>query len=145
MQNDFIFSPGIWLGEGKISFTSSPNFIKFFTKWVIQVESSGIMTANQMIEMQGGEEDPTINSFTFKELCPTSFVVILENESVGSSVGTGVRDAQTIAWEFHPPASLEGFETYEIQRNGDYFFHAEYGSSHEFKTVVEGLIWRKQG
>jgi hypothetical protein len=39
--------------------------------------------------------------------------------------------------------AFEGFEVYEQQENGDYFLHAEYGSPDQFRTIIEGLIWRK--
>jgi hypothetical protein len=142
MIKDFIFTPGLWLGEGKISFTISPEFIKFYTKWEIVEDISGITTATQIVEMQEMEER-VINHFTFKDIQPTSFTVILENELVGSVTGKGIRDERTIAWEFRNQPNFEGFEVYEQQENGDYFLHAEYGSPDHFRTIVEGLVWRK--
>lgn len=140
--NDFIFIPSIWLGEGKISFSSSSEFIKFYTKWQITEENSGIMKAMQVVEMQGVEER-VINTLTFKEIQPSTFSVILENNIVGQISGTGLRDEHMIGWEFRGNPAFEGFEVYEQQENGDYFLHAEYGSPEQFRTTVEGLIWRK--
>jgi hypothetical protein len=141
-EKDFIFIPGFWLGEGKISFSASPEFIKFYTKWKITEEAPGIMIATQIVEMQGMEEQ-VINTFTFKDILPTSFTVYLENNLLGSVVGKGIRDEHTIAWEFRNQSIFEGFEVYEQQENGDYFLHAEYGSPDQFRTVIEGLVWRK--
>jgi hypothetical protein len=140
-KNDFIFTSGVWLGEGKISFSSSPEFLRFYTKWDIQEESPGIMKAMQIVEMKGGDEQ-VINLFTFRDIKPTSFSVVLENEIVGMVSGSGICDEQVIAWEFRGQLAFEGFEVYERQENGDYFLHAEYGSD-QFRTTIEGLIWRK--
>jgi hypothetical protein len=141
-KEDFVFTSGLWLGEGKISFSNSAEFIKFYTKWEIQEESPGIMKARQIVEMQGVEEQ-VINTLTFKDIKPTSFIVLLENNIVGSISGTGIRDENMISWEFKDHLTFEGFEVYEQQENGDYFLHAEYGSSDQFRTIIEGLIWRK--
>jgi hypothetical protein len=141
-KEDFVFTPGLWLGEGKISFSASHEFLKFYTKWEIQEESPGIMKATQTVEMQGVDEQ-VINILTFQEIKPTSFTVILENNIIGSVSGKGIRDENMIAWEFQGHLTFEGFEVYEKQENGDYFLHAEYGSSDQFRTLIEGLIWRK--
>lgn len=141
-KENFIFTPSLWLGEGKISFSASPEFLKFYTKWEIKEKSPGVMTATQVVEMHGMEEQ-VINVFTFKDIQPNSFTVNLENNIVGSISGTGLRDENTIAWEFRGQAILEGFEVYEQQETGDYFLHAEYGSSDQFRTIIEGLIWFK--
>lgn len=139
---EFIFTPGLWLGEGKISFSASPEFLKFYTKWEIQKGEAGVMTATQTVEMQGTEEH-IINSFTFSEIQPTSFEVLLENNLIGSVSGKGLCDENLIAWEFHGQNGFEGFEVYERQEIGDYFLHAEYGTPDQFRTIIEGLIWRK--
>lgn len=139
---DFIFIPSIWLGEGKISFSSSHDFIKFYTKWQITQEKPGIMKAIQTVEMQGIDEQ-LINEFTFTDLKPLTFSVTLENNIVGIISGTGLRDTHLIGWEFRGQMTFEGFEVYEQQENGDYFLHAEYGSPEQYRTIIEGLIWRK--
>ena len=139
---DFIFTSGIWLGEGKISFSNSPEFIKFYTKWEIAEESPKVMKAVQVVEMHGVDEH-VINIFRFKDITPTSFSVSLENTLVGTITGTGLRAERLIAWEFRGKSAIEGFETYEQQENGDYFLHAEYGTPDQFRTIIEGLIWRK--
>lgn len=38
-EKDFIFIPSLWLGEGKISFTASQEFLKFYTKWEINEDT----------------------------------------------------------------------------------------------------------
>lgn len=139
---EFIFTPGIWLGEGKITLAASPEFLKFYTKWEIKEQVAGLLTATQVVEMQGMDER-VFNSFTFKNILPDSFNLVFENNLVGSVTGKGVRNNQTIAWEFHNQSNFEGFETYEQQENGDYFLHAEYGGPDQYRTTIEGLIWHK--
>lgn len=137
----FIFTPGIWIGEGKITFSTSPDFIKFYTKWQITEEQPGTIKAVQTVEMHGIKEH-VVNNFTFVDVTPKSFALTLESEMIGSVNGKGLIDARSIAWEFRGNLSFEGFEVYELQENGDYFLHAEY-SSEQFRTIVEGLIWKK--
>lgn len=139
---DFIFTPGLWLGEGKMTFSTSPEFLKFFTKWEIKEEANGLIKATHIVEMQGVEEQ-VINRLTFQNVTDTSFTVILENNLFGQVEGKGLCNNNVIAWEFHDQSTFEGFEVYEKQENGDYFFHAEYGAPDQFRTLVEGLIWRK--
>ncbi|CUI15804.1 conserved hypothetical protein [Candidatus Protochlamydia naegleriophila] len=141
-QPEFIFSPGLWLGEGKITFSASHEFIKFYTRWQIVQESSELIRAVQVVEMQGIDEQ-VINTFMFKDIQPHAFTVSLENSIVGQITGTGLRQENTVAWEFRGQRAFEGFEVYERQENGDYFLHAEYGSPDEFRTIIEGLVWNK--
>lgn len=140
---DFIFTPGTWIGEGKISFSASPEFIKFYTKWEISQADLNQLKATQTVEMQGVEEH-VINVFTFYDITATSFAVQLENNVVGSILGTGLIASNVIAWEFRgSPTTFEGFEVYERQENGDFSLHAEYSSTDQFRTLIEGLIWKK--
>lgn len=140
---EFLFKPSIWIGEGKITFSSSPDFVKFYTKWQITEEHPGFMHATQTVEMEG-IEDHVVNTFTFYEITPDNFSVLLRNQLIGNLKGKGIIDANTIAWEFRGATdSFEGFEVYKLQENGDYALHAEYTSSDQFRTTIEGLIWKK--
>lgn len=143
LQN-FIFTPGFWLGEGKITFSASSQFLKFYTKWEITEKGPGIMQGMQTVEMEGVEEH-VVNTFTFFDIEAEKFSIRLENNIVGQITGTGIRNNQTIAWEFREQTAFEGFEVYEQQENGDFFLHAEYGAPSQFRTIIEGLIWKKGG
>lgn len=139
----FIFKPGIWIGEGKIAFSASPESVRFYTKWVIEPLKKGEIGAEQQVEMQGSEPN-TKTQFRFYNITPTTFSLELDNETLGRIVGTGVIDPKTIAWEFHTQVEgLEGFEVYELQDNGDYMLHAEYASTDQFRTIIDGRIWKK--
>lgn len=141
-MKEFIFTSGTWLGEGKITFSASPEFIKFYMKWQISEEENHVMKATQTIQMQGIEEK-SINELTFSDIHSESFIVQLENEPLGKVVGKGIYNEKMIAWEFHDQSNFEGFETYERRDNGDFFLHAEYGKNDRYRTIVEGLIWLK--
>lgn len=140
--HDFLFKPHIWIGEGKITFSYSPDFVKFYTRWHVQTESEGLIKAIQTVEMKGVQEH-VVNEFTFKSITSSTFSVSLENDMVGMVLGKGILDPTKISWEFAPGQSIEGFEVYELQENGDYFLHAEYLSPDQYRNTIEGLIWKK--
>lgn len=145
-QHLFILSPGIWLGEGKISFSASSEQIPFSTRWTIQEEEQHEgkvkISCLQEVEMRDGNEKLK-NHITLSEVTQTNFVVELSNEMVGKVTGKGVIDAKTIAWELREKSGFEGFEVYELQDNGEYFFHAEYASTENFRTIIDGRVWKK--
>lgn len=145
-QHLFILNPGIWLGEGKISFSASSEQIPFSTRWTIQGEEEhdgkGKISCLQEVEMRDGSEKLK-NNITLSDITTTSFIVELANEMVGKVTGKGVIDSKTIAWELREKSGFEGFEVYELQDNGEYFFHAEYASTENFRTIIDGRIWKK--
>lgn len=142
IQHEFIFHPGKWIGEGRIGFSASQETIHFYTRWVISKAATTGIDCSQEVEMQGGDQNMN-NNFIFSHITPYSFDVHLENDILGIVDGKGVIDDRTIAWEFHGKGGLEGFEVYELQDNGDYMLHAEYSSTDQFRTVIDGRIWKK--
>ena len=146
MQHLFIFSPGRWVGGGKITFNTSPELIRFYTSWNVEEKKNGVIECTQQIEMQTLHENVR-NQFSIHDISPgilmTRFKIDLENELIGSAKGVGIVDTKTIAWEFRGNKGIEGFEVYEIQENGDYMLHAEYSSVDDFRTIVDGRIWSK--
>lgn len=147
-DHPFLFNPGTWVGQGRLSFSTSPTQLRFYTKWVINEKKEDAIQAEQWIEQQG-EQDLMGNVFTISAIKPASFEIELSNELIGSVKGQGIIDTQTIAWEFklsmNPDREdgFEGFEVYELQDNGDYLFHAEYFSGVQYRTTVDGRIWKK--
>jgi len=141
----FIFQPGRWIGEGKVSFNVSPDRLLFSTEWEIEeMGEGGIIHCTQTVEMQGVEEVVT-NAFEVSRSEEEGvFDILLTNESIERVEGNGVVDAEKIAWEFRGHEAFEGFEVYEKQSAGDYMLHAEYGSSDQFRTIIDGRIWRKE-
>ncbi len=142
IQHQFIFQPGKWIGEGRVAFSASAEILRFYTRWEISDVSTEGIACTQDVEMQSAEHTMR-NAFIFSHITPTSFVIDLDNEPIGHVTGKGVIDDKTIAWEFHGGAGLEGFEVYELQENGDYMVHAEYTSPDQFRTIIDGRIWKK--
>ncbi len=139
----FIFSPGIWVGEGKITFTASPEILTFYTRWEIKDgPHEREMVAHQQVEMQG-VDDKVVNRFRFFNISDKGFGVELENDLVGSVKGKGVIAANEVAWEFRGHKNFEGFEVYRRKENGDYSVHAEFASPDQFRTIIGGRIWSK--
>lgn len=141
-EHQFIFNAGYWLGEGKITFSASNEEISFATRWIIEEEENGEIKCTQDVEMTGSTDKVT-NKLIFSKILLQKFQVQLENEMVGKVTGKGVIDSKTIAWEIRDHTGLEGFEVYERQDNGEYTFHAEYASSENFRTLIDGRIWKK--
>lgn len=143
-KHEFIFAPGRWVGGGKITFSTSPEVIRFYTSWAIEHKNQLIYSV-QRVEMHPLEAVIN-NNFIIYDIEPERFKIDLESELIHGSSGKGIIDAQTIAWEFHGHENeegIEGFEVYELQENGDYMFHAEYSSMEQFRTIVDGRIWKK--
>ncbi len=138
----FIFYPGKWIGEGKIAFSASPEMLRFYTRWEVDKATPDGIYCLQEVEMQGTEPNMK-NAFVISHITASSFEIDIENDLFGKVHGTGVIDARTIAWEFHGKDSLEGFEVYELQEDGDYMMHAEYTSVDQFRTIIDGRIWKK--
>lgn len=138
----FIFEPGRWIGEGRIKFSASSEVLHFYTRWTIdKATDQGIMCIQ---EIEGRGTDPNLcNVYVFSHITVDRFQTILENDRLGKIEGKGLMDAKTIAWEFHNTVGLEGMEVYELQENGDYMFHAEYTSTDQFRTIIDGRIWQK--
>lgn len=142
-HHEFLFVPGRWVGQGKITFSNSNDLLRFYTSWMLTPGNEGEMYCNQLVELQGVDEQ-ILNSLKVYEITANDFKIDLESAPNGIAKGKGVIDLKTIAWEFHGTGSIEGFEVYELQDNGDYMVHAEYSIAGLFSTCVDGRIWRKE-
>ena len=84
------------------------------------------------------------NQFSFYDFADEQFKVQLENPTIGKVIGTGIYRPKLLAWEFRNNGmEFEGFEMYELLADGSYFMHAEYVSNEEFRTSIQGKIWKK--
>lgn len=138
----FLFKPATWVGEGSVSFDSSPEQMFFSTTWKIGFLENQRIQCIQQVKME--EIDETVeNHYIFYIKDESSFDLELENESLGKVSGAGLIDAKTIAWEIFGETAVQGYEVYEIQENGGYLFHAEYASPNQFRTLIEGHIQRE--
>lgn len=140
--HQFLFTPGRWVGAGRITFNVSQDLIRFYTRWIITQDEMGRLICNQLVEMQGVAEKVE-NHFIISDVVENKFKIDLQSESIGSALGSGIIDPKTIAWEFHNKTGLEGFEVYELQEGGDYMLHAEYASTDLFRTIIDARIWKK--
>lgn len=140
----FIFSPGLWLGQGEIKFSTSHEKIHFFTKWMVEPEQDGLIICSQQVEMRGNDEILS-NRYVFSNLTKEGCLITIENELVNSVQGRCLFQPKMIAWEFRGHETMEGFEVYELQENGEYQFHGEYSDHDHFRTVIDGRIWQKKG
>ena len=141
-KHSFIFSPGSWYGEGKISLNMVEEELIFNTNWaVLSRDFVGKVVCSQEIQIQGLSENMR-NELTFYDFQSSAFAVDMENQNVGRIVGAGVFDDKMIAWEFrNNDMNFEGYETYVLQVDGSYQMKGEYVTSDQFRTQIEARIW----
>ncbi|MGK5594298.1 MAG: hypothetical protein ACSNEK_02945 [Parachlamydiaceae bacterium] len=146
LGHQFIFQSGVWLGQGEISFSASKEQIPCSTKWTVEEKLSEtgerVIFCLQEVEIRDSG-DKLNNRITLSAIQPPNFLVELTNENIDKIAGKGVVSSTTIAWELRDKEGYEGFEVYEKQDNEEYNFHAEYASSENFRTIVDGKIWKK--
>lgn len=140
-MHNFIFTSGTWLGEGNITFSTSPESIKFYMKWESLPEVEGSIKAMQMIQMQGIEEK-TVNLFIFSNFVDEKFDLVIENQHFGQVAGHGEIKPDALTWTFKENIALEGTESYNQINTDEYRVKAKYGTAEHF-TFIEGKIWLK--
>jgi len=138
----FLLTPGTWIGEGKVTFSASPEEVRFFTKWEIKASDGSDICCTQQVEMHGVDEKVT-NHFKLSLIDNTGFTIVLHNEMIDKVVGKGLIEEEKIAWEFREHENFEGFEVYKRQQDNTYSMHAEYASIDHFRTIIDGIIWPK--
>jgi len=146
LKHPFIFTPGAWLGEGKITLSMMDEALPFYTRWKVpEVDEQGNILCFQEVQI-AGLSDLMLNQFSFYDLSQKNFAISLENQSIGKVVGKGMVYPNKIGWEFRlGHLGFEGFEFYEKTDEPDkYLLHAEYATSDDFRTVIHGKIWKKQ-
>ncbi|MBJ7450437.1 MAG: hypothetical protein JHC93_08790 [Parachlamydiales bacterium] len=143
-QKHFLFSPGIWLGQGAIVFSTTPEELKFYMRWTIRSTDEGKIIGLQEIELSGVSEK-MVNEYHFMPNNSDKFGVRLENDILGKIRGQGFSDDRIVAWEFRQsPAEFEGVEVYEKQEDGNYVTRAEYITSDQYRTTIRGKLWKTE-
>ncbi len=72
------------------------------------------------------------------------FAIELENQALGKVTGKGLVNDKVIAWEFRiVEIGFEGFELYEKQDEKNYLMRAEYATSDQFRTLIQGRVWQQ--
>lgn len=138
----FIFTPGVWLGEGRISLSLVAEPLVFFTRWnVYPRNEKGQITCLQEIQVKG-ISDIMVNRFAFLDVVPTAFHVMMDNHAIGRVNGIGIIRPEMIGWEFRvQELGFEGFEFYEKQSEDLYHMHGEFATSDDLRTQIHGKIW----
>ncbi|NGX55860.1 MAG: hypothetical protein K1060chlam5_00091 [Candidatus Anoxychlamydiales bacterium] len=138
----FLFDSKSWIGEGIITLNMVEEDLNFFTKWSVnEADFAGKIQSVQEIQISGISENMR-NEFTFYDFTEGKFSIEMENLNIGRVVGTGVYNDNMIAWEFREnDLNFEGYETYHLQKDGTYIMHAEYVTSDQFRTQIDGKLW----
>jgi len=139
----FILEPKPWIGEGVITLNMVEEKLNFFTKWnVTETDFAGKIQSVQELQISGISENMR-NELIFFDFTENKFLVEMENLNIGKVVGKGVFDDKMLAWEFREnDLNFEGYETYHLQKDGTYLVHAEYVTSDQFRTQIDGKIWQ---
>lgn len=142
--HDFLFSSKTWLGEGTIQLSMVEEELPFSTRWNLgALDPKGQIAAFQEVQIKG-MNDIMHNQFLITDLSGTNFTIELENASLGIIIGKGLIKKDLIAWEFrNQEIGFEGFEFYEMQKDGTYLMRAEYSTTDQYRTTIRGKIWEK--
>ena len=148
VTHSFILKPDAWLGEGKIQLNMVDEELSFFTRWNISPKSpEGKIECLQEIQVKG-LSDIMMNQFLLSNLGHSEtgeFAIELENQALGKVTGKGLINDKVIAWEFRvPEIGFEGFEFYEKIDEETYLMRAEYSTADEFRTLIQGKIWKQK-
>ncbi|MDP4119488.1 MAG: hypothetical protein Q8876_00310, partial [Bacillota bacterium] len=81
-QHAFLFSPGRWIGAGKITFSGSHELIRFYTSWIIEKGEEGQLLCTQQVEMQEIDEK-VVNHLIVFDISANKFKISLQSESIG--------------------------------------------------------------
>jgi hypothetical protein len=144
MQHEFLLTPSTWIGQGKIQLNMIAEELVFFTRWDVGIaDPSGRIESTQEIQVKG-LSDIMHNQFAMYDFTSGTFLIDLENQALGRIVGKGVMSEKVIAWEFRvEEMAFDGFEFYEKIDDKNYLMRAEYATSDQFRTVIEGKVWQQ--
>lgn len=144
MTHAFLLEPGAWLGQGKIQLNMVAEELTFSTRWNIGLsDATGRIECLQEIQVKG-LSDIMHNQFAMYNFTSGEFVIDLENQALGKIIGKGLVNDKVIAWEFRiEEMGFDGFEFYEKIDEKNYLMRAEYATSDQFRTLIEGKIWQE--
>lgn len=142
-NHSFILEPNAWLGEGKIQLSMVEEELAFFTRWnVANKDPNGKIECVQEIQVKG-LSDIMFNQFSIFDVTGPTFAITLENQALGKVTGKGIINDKLIAWEFRiKDIGFEGFEFYEKQPDDSYLMRAEYATTDQFRTIINGKVWK---
>lgn len=142
--HQFLLTPSSWLGQGKIQLNMVSEELAFFTRWNAGAsDGDGRIECLQEIQVKG-LSDIMHNQFFIYNLANGEFSIELENQALGKIAGKGLINDKVIAWEFRvEEIGFEGFELYEKQDEKNYLMRAEYATTDQFRTLIQGRIWQQ--
>ena len=142
--HQFLLTASSWLGQGKIQLNMVSEELAFFTRWNVNTaDGDGRIECLQEIQVKG-LSDIMHNQFLIYNLVSGEFAIDLENQALGRVTGTGLINDKVIAWEFRiEEIGFEGFELYEKQDENNYLMRAEYATSDQFRTLIQGRVWKQ--
>jgi len=140
MEHAFIFQPGRWIGEGKITLSMCDDVIPYKVSWTIYPIEHGAVVFHQTVDIKDlGQK--MVNHFSVRNIATGSFDIELTNELVRAVQGKGLIDPKLVAWEFRQKdQNFEGFEVYQLQENGQYLMRGEYAADEGMRTHITGVI-----
>lgn len=143
-QHFFLLNQGVWLGQGKIQLNMVAEELAYFTRWTISPpDEQGRIACLQEIQVKGLSETMH-NQFTIYGRNGGEFIIDLENQALGKITGKGMINDKLIAWEFRAEEiGFEGFEFYELQDDATYLMRAEYATTDQFRTMIQGHMWQQ--
>lgn len=142
--HSFIFSPGKWLGEGRIRLNQFEEDLVFFTRWTVRAEEEHEIECIQEIQIKG-IGDIMVNHFSIFQIESSGFSLVMDNHAVGTIQGKGILHEQAIGWEFRvPEIGFEGFEYYEKESEESYLMRGEFATTDQLRTTLQGRIWKQK-
>lgn len=143
-DHPFLLTPSSWLGQGKIQLSMVAEQLAFMTKWQVgALDAEGKIACEQEIQVSG-LADVMRNQFRIFDVQGGVFVIELDNSALGKILGKGLINSKVIAWEFRADEiGFTGFEMYEKQDDEHYIMRAEYATDEQFRTSIEGKVWKK--
>jgi hypothetical protein len=141
----FLFSSGNWIGEGSIQLSNVEEKLVFYTRWRSASADPDILELDSTQEIQvAGHTDIMLNQYLFSSFEGKRFEVELENQAWGKVFGEGMVEEGFIGWEFrNNDLGFEGYEYYQLQSDGSYEMKAEYAKGDEFRTLIQGKVWKQ--
>ncbi len=142
--HSFIFSPGKWLGEGRIRLNQFEEDLVFFTRWTVQQEEDDEIECIQEIQVKG-LSDIMVNHFRIFQIESSTFSLVMDNHAIGTVQGKGILHEQAIGWEFRVlELDFEGFEYYEKESEEAYIMRGEFATTDQLRTTLQGRIWKQK-
>ena len=142
MNKLVFFRKDKWIGEGDISIEGEEENFPMVMKISMKdpCEKNPVYEFTTSIHMDGAEEVIT-NSYTITMHRKNKFHILIYGENWGHVEGDGFVKDDFIGWEVSSPdGEFHGYESIEIQRDGELSFSGEYAAKNEMRTKITGSL-----